>query len=57
MNSIIKFFMLLLDNDFNNVDGLLELKDIAYNHWENGNLTDSEHCDIEALLDERLSKL
>jgi len=56
MNSIIKFFILLLDTDFNNIDSLLMLKDIAYNYWEQGNLTDSEHCDIEALLDEHLSK-
>jgi hypothetical protein len=49
--------MLVLDNEFNNIDALLELKEFAYSYWEQKLLTDTEHCDIEAILDEKLSKL
>ena len=56
-NSLLKFFKLILDHDYNHVDGLLELRDIAMSHWENGWINDSEHCDIEAYLDERLRLL
>ena len=35
-SSLLKFFKLILDHDYNHVDGLLELRDIAMNHWENG---------------------
>ena len=52
-----KFFIKLLEEDFNNVDALLELKECAMNMWENKQLTDSEHCDIEAYLDCKLSLL
>lgn len=55
--SLLLFFTNLLEGDFNNVDTLLELKECAMNQWENGELTDSQHCDIEALLDYRLSLL
>lgn len=56
-NIMLKFFRNLLESDFNNIDALLELKESAMYQWENGDLTDSEHCDIEAILDEYLSKL
>ena len=56
-NNLLTFFVNLLEGDFNNVDALLELKICAMNQWENGELTDSQHCDIEAYLDYKLSLL
>ena len=55
--SLFLFFTNLLEDEFNNVDALLELKDFAYTQYEDGKLTESQHCDVEALIDYRLSLL
>lgn len=55
--SLLLFFTNLLEDEFNNIDALLELKEFAYTQYEDGKLTESQHCDVEALLDYRLSLL
>lgn len=50
---ILKFFNLLLEYTPDTVGGL---KELALLLWENGDLTDSEHCDIDAILDNALLK-
>ena len=56
-NNLLIFFTNLLDDELNNVDALLELKEFAMGQLEAGKLTESQHCDIEAFLDYKLSLL
>lgn len=50
-NLILKFFNLLLDEGENT---LLELKDLIMTWYEDGDLTEAEHCDLEAMIDAKL---
>ena len=49
----IKFADLLLSSDR---ETLLNLKDLLYHFWEQCLITNDDHCDIEALIDEQLRK-
>lgn len=49
---IINFFKLMMGD----AETISQLKELALLYYENGYLTESEHCDIEALLDEQLRK-
>ena len=51
---VIKFFNLLLSESENT---LIELKEMLMNWYENGELTSSEHCQLEALIDAKFGKL
>lgn len=54
---LLKFFLNMMEVDLNNVDALLQMREMAMNQWEQKQLTDSEHCTIEAYLDSKLAKL
>lgn len=49
---IINFFKLMMED----AETLSQLKELALIYYDNGYITESEHCDIEALLDEQLRK-
>ena len=51
---ILKFFELLLNEGENT---LIELKELIMNWYENGELTATEHCDLEAIIDAKLYRL
>jgi hypothetical protein len=51
---ILKFFELLLNEGENT---LLELKDLIMTWYENGDLSATEHCDLEAIIDAKLYRL
>ena len=51
MQELIKKFVANCSNKESIVTCLNELKNEALRQWENKELTDSEHCSIEALID------
>lgn len=51
MQELIKKFITNYSNKESIITCLNELKNEALRQWENKELTDSEHCSIEALID------